>query len=89
MRAETCFIAVTVLGVAISGGMVFMAALGILGVFLERRRRRWQPAYRGHRVECSWCGWVMRGGFEPASHGCCPECLQEQLQKITTEDEPR
>ncbi len=28
------------------------------------------------RVECSWCGVVLRPGVEPVSHGICPSCAE-------------
>ncbi|NQZ69562.1 MAG: hypothetical protein HRT89_16005 [Lentisphaeria bacterium] len=32
-----------------------------------------------HKVECGWCGSLLHEGAQPASHGICKECLDEQL----------
>lgn len=34
---------------------------------------------------CSYCGKVYRDGRLPFSHGICPECYTEQINKIRGE----
>jgi hypothetical protein len=34
------------------------------------------------KLICAWCGKVMREGEEPASHGICPECLENERKQI-------
>lgn len=29
---------------------------------------------------CAWCNKVTREGSLPASHGCCPECVEMVLR---------
>ena len=31
---------------------------------------------------CAWCNKVMREGTEPATHGMCPKCLEEQMRSL-------
>jgi len=31
---------------------------------------------------CAWCNIVMREGTKPATHGMCPNCLEEQMRSL-------
>ena len=31
---------------------------------------------------CAWCNKVMREGTKPATHGMCPQCLEEQMRSL-------
>ena len=37
---------------------------------------------------CAWCNKVMREGTKPATHGMCPQCLEEQMRSLEEPDSP-
>ncbi len=34
---------------------------------------------------CAWCGFVIKEGVEPVSHGSCIACLLTQMSEIEDE----
>ena len=36
---------------------------------------------------CAWCGYVIRLGKAPASHGCCRGCRDILLEKMKAEEQ--
>ena len=34
---------------------------------------------------CAWCGFVIRPGKLPASHGICPRCAENERKKLEAE----
>ncbi len=38
------------------------------------------------RLECKWCGLVMREGDEPCSHGICRPCMERELKAYLPPD---
>lgn len=43
---------------------------------------RMAASRRTHRLECSWCGYVIHGGVEPVTHGMCDRCYMEQQGEL-------
>lgn len=37
-----------------------------------------------HRVECAWCGKVLKLGRTPVSHGICPKCRDGLKKEMET-----
>jgi predicted RNA-binding Zn-ribbon protein involved in translation (DUF1610 family) len=35
---------------------------------------------------CAWCNKVIREGTEPATHGMCPKCLEEQMHSLEEQE---
>jgi hypothetical protein len=82
-------------GVVLTWCLVNWQALLLVALYLAgflamvrpwRRRPRVVCEGRQMQVECSWCGSVMTAGRQPVSHGICPPCLAEELEKIEGEE---
>lgn len=39
-----------------------------------------------NKVECAWCGQVLREGVLPVSHGICPNCLDDMTPKVSAHE---
>ena len=48
-------------------------------------RRRGRTVNEPLMLICAWCGFVIRPGKLPASHGICPRCAENERKKLEPE----
>lgn len=88
MALEAFFAAVLVVWCCVGVWVVARSLHGFIRTatqfFRARARRRLMPwGESPQRLECAWCGSVLREGAEPVSHGICGPCRKAHFPDAT------